>query len=405
MLHVIGVGPGQEEWLPPIIKRIVAGCDIIFGGERALQLFPSFPRREKLNGNLATGMQAIKASLAAGFNVGVLVSGDPGFFSLLPALQRELPNEEILVHPGISSLQLIFARAGLSWQEASFVSVHGRSLEVLPWVIERPLAVLTGGEHSPQAVAQVLLERGMNPEIWVGNALGYAEEVFMLIPATDLAAFPQPLANAILVIEPPTPLPDAAPVKWRFGIPDEEFIRGEVPMTKVEIRVQVLARANIAPTDRVVDVGAGTGSISVEAARLACRGEVFAVDSDPEAVELIQRNRERFGVPNLRVIAGAAPDALASLPPVDVAIVGGSHGQLRAILESLPLKPGGRLVLTAVTLETLNRGLDIVAGGGYEDVEVLSLQATRWPLKGKVHLAQSLNQVFILAAQRGRAGE
>ena len=301
--------------------------------------------------------------------VGVLVSGDPGFFSFLPRLKKEFPEEKIEVYPGISSLQFAFARAGLAWQEANFVSVHGRDLSVLPQMITRPTAVLTGGENTPQRIAQFYLERGYNPHISVGNALAYPEELWLTMDAEHLAQEKTLLKNAIVILYPNSQKSTQSFKRGfgcRLGIPDEEFLRGKVPMTKAEIRVQVLAKAQISLTDRVVDIGAGTGSISIEASTLASEGVVYAIEHNPEAQELILANQTKFGVSNLRLISGAAPDVFGELPPVDVCIIGGSSGRLSEILKQVPLVVGGRVVITAVTIETVAQGLKMLTELNYQ---------------------------------------
>ncbi|MHB1652022.1 MAG: precorrin-6y C5,15-methyltransferase (decarboxylating) subunit CbiE [Desulfitobacteriaceae bacterium] len=402
MIHLIGIGPGGPEWLPPAIHDIVAQCDVIVGGSRALQLFPNRQKEGyRLSGNLIQNLQVVATLLQDNTTLGVLVSGDPGFFSFLPALRREFPKEKIVIYPGLSSLQFVFARAGIPWQDAAFVSVHGRDLTDLPRAILRPTAVLTGGANSPQKVAQFLLERGMNPRISVGNALCYPEETWETLDADQLAQYPQQLNNAILIIY-PTDLPNSRQnSSLRIGIPDREFIRGEVPMTKAEIRVQVLAKAQISPHDHILDVGAGTGSISVEAAALASDGMVYAVENNPEAQELIRANQQKFAVSNLQLIAGTAPEIFTKVPPIDVCIIGGSKGRLAEILEKAPLISGGRLVMTAVTLENVAKGLEVLERLRYEDIETVSIQAVRWPKIQDFHMAQSLNQVFIVSALKG----
>ena len=402
MIHVIGIGPGQPDWLAPATYKAVDCCDALIGSSRALQLFPNFRKRQHhLSGDLVQTLQLIEKLLNDDLEIGVLVSGDPGFFSFLSAVRREFPDTKMAIYPGISSLQLAFARAGIAWQDASFASVHGRELATLPRNVTRPLAVLTGGDNTPQKVAQLFLERGVNPLISVGNALGYPDEVWDTMEAERLARFPQTLNNSILIVH---PLPRQNP--WqsntlRIGIPDREFIRGDVPMTKAEIRVQVLAKAQISISDHVLDVGAGTGSISIEAAALAGEGIVYSIESEPEAQQLIRDNMRKFGVPNMRLVPGIAPDVFSKIPPVDVCIIGGNRGRLGEILERVPLIEGGRLVMTAVTLESVGKGLEMLKTLAYKDIEVVSIQAVRWPEINQFHLAQSLNQVFIIAAHRG----
>ena len=242
MLHVIGIGPGRPEWIPTATHDIVAQCEVVVGSSRALKLFPEVGERSfRLSGDMGQTLELIRDQASAHAVIGVLVSGDPGFFSLLSALKREFPEAQITVHPGLSSVQFAFARAGIPWQEAVFVSVHGRDLAGLPRGSIKPMAVLTGGANTPQKVAQLLLERGVNPRISVGNALGYPEEVWESLDAEHLARYPQKLEQAVVIIHPADPLNSGRSNSLRIGIPDREFIRGEVPMTKAEIRVQVLA--------------------------------------------------------------------------------------------------------------------------------------------------------------------
>lgn len=415
MIKVIGIGPGSREWLPPALDSVVMTCEVLLGGARALDLFPDFPgRRHILSGNLSESVHKIRLALAEQRQVGVLVSGDPGFYSFLPMLNREFPEIEIKVYPGISSMQFAFARAGLAWQEAEFLSVHGRPLNRLPLMVRKPLAILTGGENSPQQVASYYAQYGINLKMSVGNLLSYPEEEWWTTDVQTLAQDEKIYKHAIVLLYPNEKPMDSADQALRrseevqifddegFGIPDEEFIRGKVPLTKVEIRVQVLAKAKIRETDKILDVGAGTGSLSIEAARLARRGLVFAVEEDLEAQELILLNQAKFQVPNLQLIRGTAPQAFAKLPSVDVCLIGGSNGHLKEILENIPLRAGGRVVLTAVTLETVGRGLELLKQQAYEEIEVISIQAVRWKGIQDFHIAQALNPVFILSARKAK---
>lgn len=399
MIKVIGIGPGSREWLPPAIDEVVASCEVLLGGERALELFPNFAGPSNaLSGKLSDSVQTIRLALAEEKQVGVLVSGDPGFYSFLPMLKREFPETQIIVYPGISSMQFAFARAGLPWQEAEFLSVHGRPLDRLPLTIQRPLAILTGGKNTPQEVAAYYCRQGINLKISVGNLLSYPEEEWSATDVQMLTQEKKVYNHAIVILYPGEGV--QASEDWGLGIPDEEFIRGKVPLTKAEIRVQVLAKAQIRETDRVLDVGAGTGSLSIESARLARRGLVFAVEEDREAQELILLNQVKFGISNLQLFRGTAPQAFEKIPQVDVCLIGGSNGRLKEILEKAPLRSGGRLVITAVTLETVGRGLDHLKQQGYQEIDVISIQAVRWKGIENFHMAQAMNPVFILSARK-----
>lgn len=186
-----------------------------------------------------------------------------------------------------------------------------------------------------------------------------------------------------------------------LGIDDAEFLRGQVPMTKQEIRILTLTKARLEVDSTVADVGAGTGSITIEAARLAARGKVFAIERKAEAVELIRRNAEKFSVGNVEIICAEAPDSLNTLPELDVAIIGGSGGRLEEILNVLcdKLKVGGRLVLNAITLQTAAAAVEYFRARGLH-FDACQVQITRLEHVGRYDMAKALNPVWIIAAQK-----
>lgn len=181
------------------------------------------------------------------------------------------------------------------------------------------------------------------------------------------------------------------------GIPDECFIRGQVPMTKEEIRTVALAKGKLFPEAIVYDLGSGTGSMAVEAALLVPHGKVYAYEKNPEAVELVRKNRERFGVRNLEVIPKEAPEGLEDLPPAHTIFIGGSGGRLEEILiKSLTrLHPGGRIVIDAITLETLTTSLDFARRHGLT-AEAVTLSVSRLEDIGRYHWWKVLNPINII---------
>lgn len=188
-----------------------------------------------------------------------------------------------------------------------------------------------------------------------------------------------------------------------IGIEDTQFIRGDVPMTKQEIRVLTLAKAHITSEAIVADIGAGTGSITIEAALTACNGKIFAVERKLEAIELIERNVEKFSVGNVEIIRAQAPDGLNDLPLLDAAIIGGTGGQLDEILSALDtkLKVGGRIVVNAVTIQTVTKALDWFHAHSWP-VDASQVQITRLRRVGQLDINQALNPVWIVAAEKIR---
>ena len=188
-----------------------------------------------------------------------------------------------------------------------------------------------------------------------------------------------------------------------LGIEDEAFIRGKVPMTKQEIRVLTMVKARISPADVVWDVGAGTGSMSVEAALLATQGHVYAVERNAEGVSLIGKNMEKFGVKNLTVVGGEAPDALKDLPDCDAAIIGGSGSRLPDILDEISarLKPGGRVVMNCITIQTLAAALDYMRAHESDfSYEAIQVQINRLQAVGAYDMAKAINPIYIVTGEK-----
>ena len=188
-----------------------------------------------------------------------------------------------------------------------------------------------------------------------------------------------------------------------LGIKDDAFVRGNVPMTKEEIRILTLVKAQIAPDAVVYDVGAGTGSLSVEAARLAPQGHVYAIEKNPEGIALIKENAARFSTRNLTVVEGAAPAALDGLPPLDVALIGGSGRRLPEILDIIGtrMQSGGRIVANAITMQTVAACLDYFhAHAEHYTYEAIQVQISRLERVGPYDMAKALNPIYIIMAQR-----
>lgn len=182
----------------------------------------------------------------------------------------------------------------------------------------------------------------------------------------------------------------------QLGIADEEFIRGKVPMTKAEIRAMVMVKAAVAETDIVCDVGAGTGSLSVEAALCASKGHVYAIERNPEGIALISQNAKKFDCDNITIIEGVAPSAMETLPALDVVLIGGSGGNLSSILDAADtrLSPGGRIVITAVTVETTEEVVREMSKRNYA-VDGFQMQVNRLRCLGHYHLYDPQSPVFI----------
>ena len=184
------------------------------------------------------------------------------------------------------------------------------------------------------------------------------------------------------------------------GLPDEAFIRGEVPMTKQEVRAAALAKLAVRPADTLWDVGAGTGSVSVELALAAPAGQIYAIECDPEACALIQKNREKFSAYNLTLIEGKAPEALDTLPAPDAVFIGGTKGNMDAVIDAVLHKNSvARLCVAAIALETLSAAVAALTAHGLV-VEVTQISVSRTKAAGSLHLLMANNPVFLITGAR-----
>ena len=187
-----------------------------------------------------------------------------------------------------------------------------------------------------------------------------------------------------------------------MSIEDEKFIRGKVPMTKQEIRILTLAKAQIGEKDFVVDVGAGTGSISIEAAKIAKHGYVFSIEKNSEAVELITQNAEKFLIDNIIIINAEAPDGIRQIPKIDIAIIGGSGGKIIEILNAIDakIKIGGKIILNFITVQSLSKCLDWLKSHTEYSYEAIQVQINRLESVGGYDMYKSTNPVHIVTAQK-----
>jgi precorrin-6Y C5,15-methyltransferase (decarboxylating) len=355
----------------------------------------------------------LRQALAAGQRVVLLASGDPLWFGIGRLLLQHLPADRIRFHPAPTSLQLAFARLGRPWQDATWISLHGRDPEPLAARLQqRPpaLAVLTDpGRGGAAEVRRILAASGLEAayEFWVGERLGHpAERLQRLGPADPLPEDLDPLHLVLLIAVDPAPVaPEALPL---FGIPDGLWLQHlDQPglMTKREVRIQLLADLELPERGVLWDIGAGVGSVGLEALRLRPHLDLWAVERRPGAAALIAANAARLGVRPARVLEGEAPEVLTVLPDPDRVLIGGGGRGRGALLAAVldRLRPGGMVVLPLATLEGLGTLRPQLEQAGLE-VAITQIQAWRGaPLAEGTRLAP-LNPVLVLKGSRPATG-
>jgi precorrin-6B C5,15-methyltransferase / cobalt-precorrin-6B C5,C15-methyltransferase len=350
VIDVIGIDDSGPSGLAERELRLIRDAQLVCGGRRHLALFqPDGAERFVIRGDLEALYERLGSRPAATV---VLASGDPCFYGIGPSLSQRFGRAAVRIHPTPSAVSLAFARLGLSWNDATVVSVHGRPVAqvVAPALKAEKLAVLTDPEHTPACVANALLEAGMpNCFAAVCERLGGPHE---RISEMRLAEVPgrafDPLNVMILLNEP-------LREQKGFGRADDAYASRNGQITKSEVRAVTLARLEPWRSSVCWDVGAGAGSIAIEAQDLMRRGTVYAIERDPEQAAILRENVKSHAAGAVAIIEGEAPQALEELPDPDAVFVGGSGKQLEAVLDvsCRRLRPGGRLVANFALLEHL----------------------------------------------------
>lgn len=373
-------------------EEAVRSSGLIIGAKRMLGEFPDVDAEKIVEFRGAKIAGIIRRY--PGEVVTVLVSGDTGFFSAADGLIRALSSvdTEVEVIPGISSMSYFFAKVGIPWQNAAHVSCHGRNCNVADYVRRnRYTFILTGG--NTREIGAGLVSAGFEDlSVLIGENLGRESESIKSALAEELETMDTaPLTVLLVCNQSPD---DSVP----SGIPDSHFIRGDVPMTKSEIRSVIMSRLALRPEETFVDIGAGTGSVTVEAGLALWKGKAFSIERDPSAVDLIRQNCCKFHLGNVSIVSGTAPEDLAEIDVPDAAFIGGSGGRMEEIVRMLcEMNPHIRIVITAIAIESLYDALNALSSAGM-DPEVCQISAARSRKAGSLHMMTGQNPIFVISA-------
>ena len=393
---LIGMGSGQPENLTLQGLAALRQADLILGARRLLAVLPAGCTENRAAAYRPDEVAELLQTSGAE-NAVLVYSGDTGFYSGASSMMEKLEalGVRARVLPGLSSIQLLAAALGRPWQGWNLVSAHGRTCDPVAECMQgRPTFFLTGGSEDPATLCAQLEAEGFGDvQGVVGQCLGTPEEKLFRGSVKELAAG-RFNSLSVLLVEAAEVLPRRAP-----GLPDEAFERGDVPMTKQEVRAAVLAKLAVRPEDILWDVGAGTGSVSVELALAAPRGRVYAVECRPEGCALIKANREKFRTRNLVLVEGLAPAALSDLPAPDAVFIGGSKGSLAAIVDAaLDKNPDARICVSAIALETLSAAVAALTAKG-RTVQVSQIAVSRARAVGGLHLMMAQNPIYLITGE------
>lgn len=398
-IHVIGAGIVGQEGFTPQALELINRSDLLFGAERLLALFPDYTGKQMVVDEINLG-QMVTTIQECESRVVVLSSGDPLFFGIGRYLLRNLPEELIEFLPNVTSVQYAFAKIREPWDDAVFVSVQGRMLkDVVDRIVANDkAAVLTDEKHTPARIGSELLSRNRSGyKAYLCENLGTGEEKVRVTNVRGLLELDAAALNVLVLIkEYEDENQHYVPT---LGIPDEEFVSIKKLMTKEEIRVITLAKLKLRHDMCLWDVGAGSGSLCIEADHLLPNGRIFAIERNEECRQFIKQNLEKFNARNVVLIEGVAPDCMDELPDPDRVFIGGSGGRLWDILNSVDqrLVTAGRIVMNAITLDTLTAANEFFANAGYQ-VEVVTVNIARTRPHSNYKMFEAYDPVYVVTA-------
>lgn len=394
-MKLIGIGDNGQESLLPQYRQWITDCEVLVGGERVLDFFPSFTGEKIIiKGGLSSLVERLSEETR---KTVILASGDPLFYGIGGYLAKKLTIE---VYPYMSSIQLAFSKMGESWQDAYVTSIHGRPIKGLAQRIDgkKKVALLTDADNNPNALARYLKHFGMTEyRAFVAENLQGNDEKYGWYSLDELEEAEFSTLNVVILQQ------TSAPKRYALGIDDEEFSQRKPDkglITKKEIRVLSLQAMQLQKDSTIWDVGTCTGSMAIEAGKLAPEGQVFAVEKNAPDLENCLQNQQKFRV-DITAIHSKAPAGLEQFPDPDAIFIGGTGGEMVELLQlcCTRLKANGRIVLNAATIENLYKAVEAFKACGFV-VEILQAQLARSkPILDMTRFVP-LNPIYIISAYR-----
>jgi precorrin-6B C5,15-methyltransferase / cobalt-precorrin-6B C5,C15-methyltransferase len=407
-VYIVGIGDDGKRSLSASVLDIVERAEILFGGERHLSFFPYVSAQKvTIKSNLPDVVKTISKNLGKKQMV-VLASGDPLFYGIAKYLMSKIPKEHFEAIPNVSSMQIAFARAKESWDDAVLTSIHAKPIENLLDVVEKAkkIGVFTDDKNTPSRIADFLLKNfGSAFKAYVCENLCGEDERVTESDLGDLVNMEFSPLNVLILVKKDEQVELEPARSWTIGVPDEEFFQRTPQkglITKQEVRVISLSKMNIKSRSVIWDIGAGSGSVSIESALLAKSGLVYAIEKNEEDIENVKKNIQKFRVKNVEVIHGLAPDCLDGIKErPDSVFIGGSSGNMKEIIAKCAavLKPEGKIVINAATIENLHESTSGLKECNLRyDVTLISAARSK-ELIGLTRF-DALNPVFVINGER-----
>lgn len=399
IIYLIGTGIAGCEGLSAKALEAIGQAEILVGRQRHLDRFPDFPGETMLLGDLPPLLAFLQATDK---RVAVLATGDPNFFGTGRFLLRNLPKERLVIYANVTSMQYAFARIKEPWDDAIFLAVKGRGMgpSIDKIVASEKACVLTDEVNTPAAIARELLNRGAEGyEAWICEDLGLPTEKFTRTDVKGLITLQHSDLSILILIRTWEPNLTQYPL---IGIDDDEFTSFKKLFTRQEVRAVTLAKLKLQNDLVMWDIGAGSGSVSIEASNLIPNGKLFAIEKNSQYVAFLKQNLDKFCARNVKLIEAFAPDGLDDLPDPDRVFIGGAGGNLEEIIEQVDrrIKSDGIIVINAVTLDTLTKSIEALEYHGYQ-VEVACINVSRTRPLTEFKLFDAHTPVYIVTAWKG----
>lgn len=387
-INIIGIGMSKKTLTQEALK-LIEEADILIGAKRLVDEF-SYLNKDSYNAYLSNDVLSIVNETDAN-NIAILMSGDVGFYSGAEKLVDTLIDYNPNLIAGISSVSYFFSKCKLPWKDANLISCHGVDTNIVLSVRRNRYTFALTGNNIPE-LADKLVDYGFGDlNVWIGENLGSEDELIKCSKIDELNN-DEYSSLTVLIIENPD-----YDSRIRCGIPDEEFIRGKVPMTKSEVRAVSISKLSLKPNEIAYDIGCGTGSVTIEMALSLYDGKVYAFDKNEDAIDLLDKNSKKFHIDNIEGICGLAPECLKDIPSPDVAFIGGSSGNMDEIVSYLYSKNNKiRFVITAVTLENAMAGLDALKNIGING-DIVQVAVSKGKPIGDLHMLIAQNPIFIIS--------
>ncbi len=393
---IVGIGMGNADTITILGKKTIENADVLIGASRILDSFNDFSGKTY---DLILSKDIFKVINDNNFeNVVVVMSGDSGFFSGTTKLCKLLEQSNISfnVIPGISSMSYLASKLCISYEDCKVLSLHGRNIDPVAHVLSNyKTFILTDKNNTPAKIAKAICDvTDLDIQMHIGENLSYPEEKIITASANEVQNLEFSPLSVLFIIN------ENYKNDITFGLDDELFEKTNSPMTKSEVRAICLSKLKLKQDDIAYDIGSGTGSVTVEMARIAKYGKVFALEKNPDGVAQTLSNAKRFLLSNIEVIEALAPDKIDMLPAPNAVFIGGSSGNLSEIIEAILKKnPKVRIVISAITLETISEGIDVLNKYNLKNTDICQISVAKSKKLGRYNMMMGQNPIYIISGE------